>query len=188
MAAITRANNIERTNGAAKIIHWTTDGRNLAWETLVDHTGSNWRVYAAALDWAYAGHVNITYYPNSCNGNGHCVAVNNHDFGQNCRDNAAATHKFVQTSGQAHMTSDTEIVFNQRCADNVGEQYTDGNRQVIVCHEEGHSLGLDEAPNASYRDTCMAATGGNFDKSDASRTGEHHDFVMLDDEIYDHND
>jgi hypothetical protein len=189
LATVASASNIFRDPSDGRIVHWSDGSRSQAWVTIVDHTGPNWPVYAPAIDWDNAGHINVTYYSNSCNGNDHCVGVNNFDFNQNCRDRGGNTINVWSHSGQAHMTGDTHIDLNQRCADNVGEQYTDSNRKVITCHEEGHAIGsLANAVNASYRDTCMAATGGNFDQSDASRTGQQHDFVMLDDEIYDHND
>lgn len=171
------------SNRSADKGHWSDGSGTRAWVTLVDKTGPNWPVFAAAIEWDNAGRIDVTYRSGDCGGNGHCVSVDTWDPGVGCRT-ANSSFAYTPAYGGNHLQGDTFIALNKACATN--DNFTNGDRRVITCQEEGHVLGLAHALNASHHDTCMAATGDDFDHAD--NTPQQHDFVMLDDVIYDHND
>ncbi len=181
------ADNIERNVGGYKI-HWSDGaGGGPGYVTLVDHTGPRWPVYAAAIEWDYAGHLNVIYRADDCGGNGHCVGVNNYKFEKPCGEvGGKAILVYPLFGWPAHLDSDTEVDLNQRCADDVGEQYADRDRRVITCQEEGHVMGLDHDYAAGINNTCMAAHADEIKQ--ATNKPRQHDFVQLDDVIYDHRD
>jgi hypothetical protein len=183
-------NNVFRQADGDKI-HWSDDpGGGPGYVTLVDKTGSNWLVQASASNWDAAGRLNIIYQYGDCGGYGHCVSVDSNRFdGFTCRDRGGFFDPDPNAAG--HLQGSSRIEFNQKCADNDGEQFNNTQRRVIVCQEEGHAVGdLDHDFDAGHHNTCMAATGQNFDhpEGEDGYTGRRHDFEMLDDVIYDHDD
>jgi hypothetical protein len=187
LGASALADNIER-NFSNSRIHWSDESGTRAWVTLVDKTGPNWPVFAAAITWDNAGRLDVTYRSSDCGGNGHCVEVDNPSFSNfTCRERPGEAVLVYPAFGTpAHLTADTRVRLNQKCADNQGEQFTDSDRRVVTCQEEGHVLGIDHDYAAGHHNTCMAATRDNFDH--AVTTPRQHDFQMLDDVIYTHND
>lgn len=164
--------------------HWSDEDRARAWVTFVDDTNANWPVSAAANEWDYAGNIAVYYGFRTCGGQGHCVNVDVSRVGpfegQTCDEFRGITH--FDTTPAGHFTADTSIRFNDRCAQ---DQYTQVNRRGIACHEQGHALGLDHAPGSTG--TCLGSFPG-VQWRDRLGTPRQHDFIMVDDEVYAHND
>jgi hypothetical protein len=163
--------------------HWSDGNGSQAWVTLIDNTGSNWLVYAAAIEWDYAGRIDIIYRSSDCGGYGHCVSVNNSHFsGYTCHERPG----YVAPSySNGHFDGDTVLRLNQDC---VGNGWGDRDRRVITCQEEGHVAGVGHSPPSTHNETCMAWQGLGYDIDDWRAFPRHHDFVWLDEDIYTHND
>ena len=165
--------------------HWGQGDRPRAWFTIVDHTPEPWPVQAATNEWDFAGRVDVIYRFGGCGGLGHCVPVRTSlsgDFdGVGC--NLLRGVFYRQFNGNHIIPSSARIRVNGRCENS---QFTRQNRRGIVCHEEGHAMRLIHADTSFLGQTCMA--GANAQQwLNRAATPRHHDFVMVDDVIYDHN-
>lgn len=170
-------------------VHWSDGNDNMAHVTLVDGTGPAWPVFAAAIEWDNAGRINVIYRSNGCGGNGHCVNVNAEEFQSGCHNLPAETIIVTQGGGSNHLDGDTRVRLNNKCKNDADHgQHSTQDLRVLTCHEEGHVLGLAHELDSSFaNDTCMyVIPGQQFQQGE--ETPRQHDFVMLDDNIYDHND
>lgn len=167
--------------------HWADEGRARAFVTFVDKTNASWPIVTTTNEWDFAGNINIYYGYRDCGGQGHCVSVDTSLVGpfadRRCGEVRGLTRVEVVSPGSTHMSSDTSVTFNERCQ-NSG--FSNADRRTIACHEEGHVIGLAHADNSLL--TCMGAPPGETAWMNRSGTPRQHDFLMLDDEIYDHND
>jgi hypothetical protein len=139
--------------------------------------GDAWAVYAAHLEWDNAGHIDVDYHADNCGARKHCVGVDSYFFGTGCQHRAF----WVGTEQANNHFDDAAIRLNAECKAN----HTYPELRAIVCQEEGNVLGLADEPESLRQETCMG-DGGPL--SSTEETPRHHDFVMLDDHIYDHND
>jgi hypothetical protein len=140
-------------------------------------------VFARAIEWDAAGRLDLVYRSQSCGGFGHCVNVSASSFSSTCRSNPG----FVNPSySNGHFDGGTFIRFNQKCTQNA---WSARDREVVICQEEGHVAGVGHEPSPLKSETCMATPNNpDYDIKTWEETPRHHDFVMLDDVIYTHND
>lgn len=157
--------------------HWGDGGRSQGFVNFIDRTGDAWAVYSAHLEWDNAGNVDVDYQPNNCDGRDHCVGVDAYNFGSGC-----GIRGFWQGTQQGgNHFNDAFIRLNNECKDN----HSYRELRAIVCQEEGNVLGLGDEPQSLHQETCMG-DGGPLGSTE--ETPRPHDFQMLDNVIYDHND
>lgn len=163
--------------------HWTDGAGSQPWVAIRDTTGSAWPVYTAALNWANpTTGIDVIYNAGDCGGYNHCVTVSASSFEETCRQRGG----FTVLKGVNHLlASEMQMVFNSKCASST---WTNAERSVITCHEFGHLLGLAHPQDINPTTTCMSASGTTFDDPDSANTGRSHDYGMIDDVIYSHND
>lgn len=163
--------------------HWSDGSGSTAWVTLIDRTPAQWPVLAAALEWDNAGRLDIIYRSNDCGGYGHCTEVRSSPFANDsCQQNPGFVNPGFSND---HFDGNTFVRFNDHCIN----AWTQQNRRVVVCQEEGHVAGVGHEP-ASYKDqTCMATPANpNYNINDWDATPRLHDFEFLDNNLYTHND
>lgn len=88
--------------------HWSDGSGNTAWVTLVDKTGPNWPVGAAAIEWDNAGRIDVIWRLDTCGGFGHCVSVDKWDPGVGCRTPNSSFASLSNSSG--HLDGDTFVL------------------------------------------------------------------------------
>lgn len=173
--------------GAPNWKHWNDGADNVSTITFVDHTGPKWPVGAASQEWDFAGRVNTDRRPDTCDNNPHCVGVAVAGPNDPILDGYACWSRggyaqHVANQGGNHLSAESYIRFNPSC----GEEtlYTDRDRRALACEEEGHMVSLQHAPSSANNQTCMAS--GPI--LALHHTPRPHDFEMVDDKVYLHND
>lgn len=152
-----------------------------AWVRIVDDTGPRWPVYAATLEWDTPAKFDAIYNGDSCGGQGHCVRIAvTQNIDQPCLQYGGFA-VLIKNVNNNHLSDATYVRFNSRCAQ---LQFSDRDRRALACEEIGHVIGLDHAASSLYQETCMAS--GPIDRLHHKPWG--HDFNMIDNVIYDHND
>lgn len=187
-AAPASGSNYYGAPGAPSWKHWNDGNDNVSVVTFVDHTGPSWPVNAAHQVWDNAGRVDVDWRADTCGSASHCVGVAVSDPDQNpvfggasCFDMGGYVLQ-VPNSTVTHYSDETYVRFNQRCGSG---QYTNRDRQALACEEEGHVVSLRHATySGANNDTCM----GSGWIAVLEETPQQHDFVMIDDEVYLHND
>ncbi|MEX0755302.1 MAG: hypothetical protein WD556_09360 [Actinomycetota bacterium] len=145
--------------------------------TVADFTPAKWPVLAATNEWATEPRLDVFYVFEGCAGNNHCISVRiGEGFDLSCRQNGGFA---ALDTNNGHLTGDSFVRFNSKCGDNA---FTDRDRRALACEELGHIMGLDHGGDPN--DTCMAS--GPIDQ--LHHHPRPHDFSMLHDFIYDHND
>jgi hypothetical protein len=188
------ADNVLRTNEVcehpAATCHELDSGPGLHWRDWdaggfprgfmywIDYTPAPWPVFASAIEFDRAPGIDAVYLPASRRDEcvRHCVAVRAPDLGASCR--SFPGRAFVPHRSNGHLRERTRVEVNERCerADGVSR----ADRRELVCHEMGHTIGLDATP--PQRHTCMREgfmVGERFPND--------HDYRMLA-RLYDHND
>lgn len=162
--------------------HWDKFGTARAYVRYVDYSGSAWPVVAAFNSWNANPRLAMGYYTNPSSCGGHCVntaAISPANdplnvLGSNCSGVLGYTTT-GSIGGRNHFTEALRIRFNNSC----NSVLTQSQRRTIVCHEMGHSVGLDHQGVTS---SCMY-TGGYL-----SNTPNAHDFSEIHNVIYNHPD
>ncbi|MCX6394986.1 MAG: hypothetical protein NTV23_00690 [Propionibacteriales bacterium] len=140
--------------GGAWSNHWasTSSGAPLHWADndpshprgyvyWVDNTGSEWPVYSSAIAWDQASRLDAVYVSSesACPNTGHCVSVSETTIGDSaCGPTLGQTNQVAYVA-TGHLTTSTWVHVDTACSDASAEK-----RRTIVCHELGHSIGLDE--------------------------------------------
>jgi hypothetical protein len=165
--------------------HWSDGSNPRAWMTIEDHTPSGWPVLAATNEWATEPNIDMYYEFGGCAGSpGRCVDVRLKDMPVPCAGTFDASGGFFHyefNAANTHYSEDSFIRFNDACG---GGNFDNRDRRALACEEIGHSIGLDHADPGLNNVTCMAS-------GDIRQLHEHprdHDFSMLHNVIYDHND
>ncbi|UJA21245.1 hypothetical protein HJD18_14165 [Thermoleophilia bacterium SCSIO 60948] len=165
--------------------HWNDGDGQQAKMTFVDNTGAPWPIYAAANTWDNAGRIVVAYNANNCNGDPHCVGVNATNMGGDSCNANPGYFAWNANSSRHLLAAQSYIRLNQDC-----NPRSTRVQRFIACHEEGHATGLDDEPQSIRDQTCMAAGTApphpDFDTWE--ETPRPHDFEMLDNQIYTHND
>ena len=164
--------------------HWSDGTGTTAHVTIVDHTPAGWPVYAAFTNWDFLGHLSIAYRYGDCGGLVHCVGVTSASFPNwNCHDNPG--YATLVPNGNGHEDSTSSIRLNDDCLNN----WSTANRKVITCQEQAHIYGAGHEYESLKDQTCMATpTNSTYNIDSWVNTPRSHDFVELDDNIYNHND
>lgn len=113
-----------------------------------DKTGSAMPVYASAIEWDKETRLDAVYVSggSSCTSS-HCVTVYELDYSNvGCSNPYGEAYTPTNTAG--HLTTDTWVRFDRQCG---SRTYAD--RRELVCHELGHSIGLQHL--SSSANTCM---------------------------------
>lgn len=139
----------------------------------VDNTGAEWPVYSSAVTWDQAPGLDALYTTSGASCPSHCVPVNEHDLDAGCTGRLGVFSPDVTASN--HLTSDSWIRIDRQCD---SRNYAD--RRELVCHEMGHSIGLDDRPETAP--SCMRQGDMVGEQYPAD-----HDWEALGN-IYDHND
>lgn len=172
--------------------HWSDGSQPRAFVTVNDFTPSGWPVLAATNEWATEPNLDMYYNFQSCGSTGHCIDVRLADFFDSngnvilCTGSGGSGLKIggvaVINPDTGHMNADNTFVrLNRRCGD---AGYDNRDRRALACEELGHITGLAHADGSLNDVTCMAS--GNI-----KQLHEHprdHDFNMLHNTVYDHND
>lgn len=165
--------------------HWGDGSNPRAWMTIEDHTPSGWPVLAATNEWATEPNIDMYYVFGGCSGSpGRCVDVRLKNMAVPCAGTIDASGGFFQpvfNSAGTHYHEDSFIRFNDACG---GGSFDNRDRRALACEEIGHSIGMAHADRGLNDVTCMAS-------GDIRQLHEHprgHDFSMLHNVIYDHND
>ena len=160
--------------------HWSDGaGGGPGYVTVADFTGSQWPVYAAAIEWDRAASLNMVYQYGGCGGFGHCIGVRSYDFGQSCASFAGYFQPYRNSNG-THFGDDSYVRFNTRC-----NGHADREQRVVTCHELGHVSSLNEENERYEAQTCMAAQAGELGQASAFPRG--HDFEAIAN-VYGHAD
>lgn len=159
-------------------LHWSDDDPNfprgyIYWD---DNTGAEWPVFSAAVVWDQVGELDAVYVSSASSCPSHCVSVNEVDMHPqlNCA-NGNLGQMIPASNSDGHLNGNTVIRIDQDCSG-----MTAANRRELMCHEMGHSVGLDERLQGAV--TCMRQ-GFPVGRQNPNT----HDFNMLD-TIYNHND
>jgi hypothetical protein len=124
------ASNRHRYNNGDPILwaHWGDGaGGGPGFVTLADFTGDNWPVYAAAIEWDFAGHLNVIYHYGGCGGHGHCADVRDQDFGVSC--NQVGGRFNLERGSNNHATGENSYIrVNTRC-----NYHSNREQRVITC-------------------------------------------------------
>jgi len=154
--------------GGGNRLHWGDNEPNfprgyMYWH---DKTGAAWPVYASAVEWDKETRLDAVYVSgaNSCT-SFRCVPVTETDFNNTgCAAPWGYANWTYNSSG--HFTS-AQMQVDRQC-----DSRTAADRRELVCHEMGHTIGLDE--RSSTADTCMR-TGNMIGK----QYPDPHDFEVL---------
>lgn len=155
-------------------LHWADNAPNyprgyVYWK---DETGSEWPVYTSAVKWDQASRLDAVYTTGSCTSS-HCVTVREANLGTGCSAPYGETD--VPAGSRGHFTTNVEVRVDRQCDGRAAS-----HRRELVCHELGHSIGLDD--RASSVSSCMRT--GNMNGSSAPT---QHDYDTLHNS-YGHND
>lgn len=137
-----------------------------------DETGSEWPVYSSAIKWDEEPRLDAVYTTGSCTSS-HCVTVREANLSAGCSAPYGETD--IPAGAAGHFTTNVEVRIDAQC-----DSRATSHRRELVCHELGHSIGLDERPSTSS--TCMRT--GNMN---GSQLPDSHDFQVLHNS-YNHND
>lgn len=160
--------------------HWAYASNPDAYVTIVDFTGSNWPVYAAAINWdGGSTNFDVIYQNGSCNDFGHCVSVDTATQSPACLESGGFAALFLTPAGN-HLGSDSYIELNSKCGSSA---FSNRDRQALICEEEGHIIGLAHAVSSLNDETCMAS--GKI--TQLHEEPRPHDFYMIDSVMYAHN-
>ncbi|WP_154402578.1 hypothetical protein [Nocardioides speluncae] len=110
-----------------------------------DQTGAEWPVFSSAVQWDRASRLDAVYVTGSCTSN-HCVTVREADLDPGCTGRLGEVLHVTGPAG--HYFSATEVRIDAQC-----DARSAADRRELVCHELGHSTGLDDRP--SNTNTCM---------------------------------
>lgn len=168
-------------NSLGGAFHWSDGNNPRAWMTIEDHTPSGYPVLAATSEWATEPNIDMYYSFGSCGSQGRCVDVRLKNMAVPCAGTQNASGGFFQPAFSGnHYSAAAYIRFNDACS---GAGFDNRDRRALACEEIGHSIGM--AHDFGLNDvTCMAS-------DDIRQLHEHprpHDFTMLHNVIYDHND
>lgn len=159
--------------------HWSDGSNPRAYVTIADFTASQWPVSAATTEWGTEPNLDVYYVYQGCGSQGHCIDVRTQNFPEPCTGPGHKGGFATLFSANGHLTNDSFVRLNTACGTS---SYSDRDRRALACEELGHIMGL--AHGGDPTDTCMAS--GNI-----TQMNEHprpHDFTMLHDNIYNHND
>jgi hypothetical protein len=155
--------------------HWSDAAGNgpgiVYW---VDNTGPEWPVLTAAIDWDQEERLNGVYVSSASNCPRHCVNVHEEPLADGCSPPFGST--FGPAHDNGHFLETTNVAIDAQC-DN--RDYA--TRRELVCHELGHTTGLDDEPHGA--DTCMR--GGALDEPEQVEPRKH-DYDVLHD-VYGHD-
>jgi hypothetical protein len=162
--------------------HWADGGGGPGYVNVVDNTAV-WPVKPAVDEWDHAGRLQANYRT-ACQGAGHCVGLSAVSYlgGFTCHELQGVT--VTAANSNNHLLTQTFIEINNHCRSDP-HNHPNSELRVITCHEIGHALSLAHVA-ADQHSTCMA--NGTMLSPPQSNTPRQHDFVMLDDNMYDHTD
>lgn len=139
----------------------------------VDQTGPSWPVYSSAIDWDQETRLDAVYVSSAGACPSHCVSVSEADLDAGCTGRLGVMSPAVNSDG--HLNGNTTVQVDRQCSSRNA-----ADRRELVCHELGHSLGLDD--RASTAVTCMRQ--GNMI---GRQFPDQHDYDVLHSK-YNHND
>jgi len=178
-AAFLTAGTAQADNRLGNHGHWNRTSVH-AHVKMLDFTGDPWPVATVHLDWDQAISIDVDYVngdPSSECGPD-CVRVvtrapdEDAAFGPNCTGAAGYWTNDPPGAGN-HWTQPRAVRFNRSCNDVAAH-----SRRALTCQEMGHALGLDHTLST---DSCM-----HQNASVADVTPGQHDYGMLNNDIYDH--
>jgi hypothetical protein len=137
-----------------------------------DTTGAAWPVFSSAIEWDRASRLDAVYTSGSCS-NSHCVTVRTSALAAGCSAPYGVTA--IPSGPEGHFTTDVNVQLDAQCSSRNA-----ADRRELVCHELGHSIGLDD--RAASAVTCMR-TGNMIGR----QVPDGHDFEALANS-YNHND
>jgi hypothetical protein len=137
---------------------------------MIDHTGSQWPVYSAAAVWNESVAMNVGYrwYTNGCP-NSNCVDFWDKDYGNTGW--VGETFSSYYTGSDLFVTGSVHVDLNDYYS------LTGSQLQTAVCHEMGHSIGMD---HNDYTSSCLYFQDDTY----VSRYPNSDDFQMLADIYY----
>lgn len=161
-------------NGAT--LHWQTNSGGTAYVYWSDKTSASWPVYTEAVAWDQASGIDALYVSgsNSCT-SGHCVVVNEAALSGNCTAGVVGQTTVAHYSS-GHFTPGMTVHVANACT---SQPYN--GRRALLCHEMGHSIGLNDV--ASTSSSCMRTNAASL----GSVIQNSHDYAQLG-VIYGHND
>jgi hypothetical protein len=137
-----------------------------------DQTGAAFPVFSSAIEWDRASRLDAVYTSGSCTSS-HCVTVREAALNPGCSPPFGITA--IPSGPAGHFTTNVNVRVDAQCA---GRNAAD--RRELVCHELGHSIGLDDRPMSAR--TCM-----RLGDMIGRRLPNRHDFEALANS-YNHND
>lgn len=145
------ANHWESTPSGAPF-HWADNDPNYprGYVYWVDKTGAEWPVYRSAVEWDEAAKLDAMYVSSeaACPNTGHCVTVKEESLGTSSCGPQLGKTSMVAYDSTGHLTTATEVAIDTSCSGSA-----DDKRRTIVCHELGHSIGMDDQTVGAS--TCM---------------------------------
>lgn len=154
--------------------HWSDGGQSQGFVNIVDRLGPAWPVPATVQTWDDAQGLRVSRQAAECGGHDHCVGLEAGDTAFTCAEFVGLTEESPDNAG--HYNTNTKIFMNARCTNN----HSSSELRVGICHEIGHAIGLShDAPN-----TCLK----NDTSLTQSNTPRAHDYEVLEDILYRHND
>jgi hypothetical protein len=162
--------------------HWSDGDNPRGYVMISDFTPSAWPVVAASNEWGTEPNLDVFYDFEGCGGMNHCVDVRDVNMQPNCTGAGGSGGYAILLPTSGHLSGDdSKVRVNNDCE---GGQYDNRDRRALLCEELGHIMGLDHAASNLNNETCMASGA-------ITQLHEHprdHDFNMLHNVVYDHND
>jgi len=130
-------------------LHWGDNEPNYprGYVYWLDQTGAAFPVYSSAIEWDKAGKLDAVYTTSSgsCPAS-HCASVLNAPLEAGCSPPYGLTD--IPWSGPGHFTTGVRIRIDTQCSSRNA-----ADRRELVCHEMGHSIGIDD--RAASSTSCM---------------------------------
>lgn len=148
---------LETATTLCPMLHWSNAGHANPQVYYVDHTTSRWPVRQSTSAWNAARNIQLHYTRSGCPAGAHCVNVWDANFGNSCWQGMTTWSydrygNFINNSVDIRLNDYNGTGVCQGRSVNYYKNSA-GYRQNI-CHEQGHTLGLDH--NAAY-DSCLYA-------------------------------